>query len=505
MKPAPDPSPSTARLALLALAAVGVVLGLGFGACAQDDAFISFRYAANLLSGDGLVFNPGERVEGYTNLSWTLLMAGILGLGIEPVAGATALGLLCLAGAIGAAAALGRAVDPRGGAGMGLAAAALVAIDPWSALEAVEGLETALFLLLLTAGAAAAVREADRGQAPLGSSLCFCVAVLTRPEAPLVAALVHLGLLLGAGDRRAQLRRALLAGALVGGTLAALTAWRLHFYGVPLPNTFYAKTGGLFLTRGAFYVWAHMLGHPALWLLLLARAFLRPLDRRDLALLAPTLGILAYVVSVGGDFKPTGRFLMPLHGMMAVLAARGLWTPERGPRRVAVAVATAVLLAGAGKAWSGADTWAEIRHANLEARRTVGLFLRQNLPPDTLMAIHSAGAVPYYAELPTIDMWGLTDAHIARSPNVAMGTGLAGHERSDPAYVFGRDPALYLPEDRMFTRKPRQPIVEPGFPADFEDRYEPVSVPVEGRFLNFWVRKGFLAGLHGAGAPGATP
>nr|MBC8422663.1 hypothetical protein [bacterium] len=37
------------------------------GRCVQEDAFISFRYAANLLDGHGLVFNPGERVEGYTN------------------------------------------------------------------------------------------------------------------------------------------------------------------------------------------------------------------------------------------------------------------------------------------------------------------------------------------------------------------------------------------------------------------------------------------------------
>ena len=41
----------------------------------QDDAFISFRYARNLATGHGLVWNPGERVEGYTNFLWTLLMA----------------------------------------------------------------------------------------------------------------------------------------------------------------------------------------------------------------------------------------------------------------------------------------------------------------------------------------------------------------------------------------------------------------------------------------------
>ncbi|MEO5618208.1 MAG: hypothetical protein ABIS67_10585, partial [Candidatus Eisenbacteria bacterium] len=40
---------------------------------AQDDAYISFRYARNLLRGEGLVFNVGERVEGYTNFLWTVL------------------------------------------------------------------------------------------------------------------------------------------------------------------------------------------------------------------------------------------------------------------------------------------------------------------------------------------------------------------------------------------------------------------------------------------------
>ena len=32
-----------------------------------DDAFISFRYAKNLSEGSGLVYNPNEFVEGYTN------------------------------------------------------------------------------------------------------------------------------------------------------------------------------------------------------------------------------------------------------------------------------------------------------------------------------------------------------------------------------------------------------------------------------------------------------
>ena len=38
-----------------------------------DDVFISLRYAKNAARGFGLVFNPGERVEAFTNLLWTLI------------------------------------------------------------------------------------------------------------------------------------------------------------------------------------------------------------------------------------------------------------------------------------------------------------------------------------------------------------------------------------------------------------------------------------------------
>ena len=64
-----------------------------------DDAYISFRYADNFARGDGLVFNPGgERVEGYTNFLWVLLLAGGRLAGIPPESAAPVLtGVLTLA------------------------------------------------------------------------------------------------------------------------------------------------------------------------------------------------------------------------------------------------------------------------------------------------------------------------------------------------------------------------------------------------------------------------
>ena len=42
----------------------------------QDDAFTSLRYVKNFVEGNGLVFNIGELVEGYTNFLWVMMLSG---------------------------------------------------------------------------------------------------------------------------------------------------------------------------------------------------------------------------------------------------------------------------------------------------------------------------------------------------------------------------------------------------------------------------------------------
>ena len=56
---------------------VFLLFALPFRNWTPDDAFISFEYARNLAEGNGLVFNDGERVEGFSNLLWTLLLAAV--------------------------------------------------------------------------------------------------------------------------------------------------------------------------------------------------------------------------------------------------------------------------------------------------------------------------------------------------------------------------------------------------------------------------------------------
>ena len=82
-----------ANLILLALLVIFVAHSL-FLDFTQDDAFISFRYVKNFVNGEGLVFNPGERVEGYTNFFWILLLSIFVKLGFDVIVISKVLGIL---------------------------------------------------------------------------------------------------------------------------------------------------------------------------------------------------------------------------------------------------------------------------------------------------------------------------------------------------------------------------------------------------------------------------
>ena len=93
------PAVSAERLKQISAGALGLLTALLFGLHVAryyflgDDCFISFRYAENLVKGHGLVFNPGERVEGYTNFLWVLLMAGAMKFSVRPEIFSNALGI----------------------------------------------------------------------------------------------------------------------------------------------------------------------------------------------------------------------------------------------------------------------------------------------------------------------------------------------------------------------------------------------------------------------------
>ncbi|MFL6290176.1 MAG: hypothetical protein ACJ759_04705, partial [Thermoanaerobaculia bacterium] len=155
----------------LAILALGCLLQAAWGyshsdlsghAAGSDDAYISYRYAFNLLHGHGLVFNPGERVEGYTNLLYVLLMVPLAWLGgperLYPLSVALNLGFAALA-----VVQVSRFAARRLGGFAGGLAALLLALCPSLWVAVASGLETPLVLCLQVAIWIAVEEAADEG------------------------------------------------------------------------------------------------------------------------------------------------------------------------------------------------------------------------------------------------------------------------------------------------------------------------------------------------------
>src|SRR5690349_2759603 len=205
-------------LGLLAPMVITIAAALRVASFTIDDAYISFRYAENLANGNGLVYNVGERVEGYTNFLWTVLLAAAVKLGAAPAAASKVLGAACAAGALVPTYLLSRRLRPF--SNVPCLATWLLAMSVLFSGYAVFGLETPLFLLLTLAGTELFFREEDAASDDGGarsalvfswfpwfplSGAVFALAALTRPEAPL-----FLGLLVVWHSEQALSRRSAL-------------------------------------------------------------------------------------------------------------------------------------------------------------------------------------------------------------------------------------------------------------------------------------------------------
>jgi hypothetical protein len=403
----------------------------------DDDQMISMRYARNLAEGHGLVWNPGEYVEGYSNLLWVLLMAAVHALGapdtqaalwVQGINFALHLGILYLS------LRLLRVFVPDARTSAVLLVAGLVFsmdITFWS----VNGFETNLLALL---------------------QLGFLVSLLSRGEgwpAWLALTLIPLvrsdGVHVWAGDALLALAlskdrsRTLRYLALTLVPLIAHFGWRRVYYGDWLPNTYYLKSVGLpdKTLTGLLYVGRFLLRYGVVLAIACgAAAALVRSDRRAFSFFATVFITAAYSCVVGGDNFEQCRFFahtLPVVWVFASLAGHLLIQHPLGRAGLYVALAATLLPQRAPHA-----IHAPSANGDPHYQIVVGVMLREQALPDSTVAVIPAGFVPYFSRLRAHDMLGKTDAHIARLPYVPFG--LPAHGKYDPEYSFGRNPDLVV-------------------------------------------------------------
>lgn len=538
---------------LLVAAAVLIVHSLRFD-FVTDDAYISFVYSRNLAEHGELVFNLGDRVEGYSNFSWTVLLALLQLAGIGPELASRVLGTACGVAALAATARLTARALGRPSAWAGVPPL-LLAQSSGFACWSSGGLETQLFTLLCVlsftqlAAALDARRLADhaaqtRAFRRLGGALA--AAALTRPEGYLLAAVVASSVLVrsladwrAAGDQRPALWRPSVwlpaparQGALIAvAAVAAHVGWRLWYYGWPLPNTYYVKAHGPWqppelaaqmLRNGGYYLWTWARQSEVLWALPLVvvgvwsrRAAHEASVVASLVVFA--LAYLGYAASVGGDFMGLHRFLMPVFPVVALGVALGAARLEEstagGARRALAAVGVMALIAFA--ASQAALTARSLRRDRLASdrgidppaflivytqdRAAIGRALAPCLRADDFSIVGGAGALPYFARMRAIDVFGLVSDRVAHGePRVRA---RAGHTKWGSDSVLASYQPTYVHSCYALHREPGAPALPCAAPW-LARGFEIVTLHVpelaqSGTYYSFLARRGRAAGCPG--------
>ncbi len=440
-----------------------------------DDAFISFRYAKNFVEGHGLVYNIGEKVEGYTNFLWTLLLSLFMKIGLDPVVVSQILGVLFGLGTVFLLLGLNKVLYPRHNL-FNYIAPLFLACCGAHAAWCTGGLETSFFTFLAFLGGFSFLCGLRRPKHLAFSGLAFALACMTRLDGLVFAGTTFLFLSYQVlVSKTSRLRSLWVWTVPFLLPFLAYFLWRWSYYGALLPNTFYVKMGGrVLLDQGLFYLF-DFVRRFWIWLMIIPLLFLGKAIKLNPSLkivvsyfVSLTLVFSFYVAYVGGDFMDMFRFLVPILPFFFFLIQegfRGLYSYYRpllsGKQRVSL-IASEVLLIGlaafllaqpsrdSNRAWcrKGTDSIGMLReYTRLWSR--VGLTFRDIARPDESLATTAAGAIPYYSGLYTIDQLGLTfGSHAALKDRIVTKPGHVKKMRDEfllslkPTYVL-EHPKLY--------------------------------------------------------------
>lgn len=389
-----------------------------------EDAYITFRYARNIVLGRGFVFNTGERVLGTTTPLQTLMLAvAALPFGPDSVPAAAAV-LMPLAGLL--AGLVGYLALTRAGIAPGAAAIGMALAYTNVALirTGIGGMETPLVLTLMAMSLWALVSAKDALAGLLAGLL-----VLTRIDGLIWASLVLGAIWL---SRR---RGALAATGVLALTLLPWVVFATGYFGSLLPNSMLAKGvvrpgmenalldpsrmlaylkwfaggTGVRVTASLFLPWAALVALGA-WRVLRQ-------GRRELWLLV-VFPLLYALLMYLGRAPRYEWYLSPMTFCCVFLAGAGVWAllaelggaepaQARALTRVLDVILVLAVIAAAIRAPLGLARLKRAQENEDGLRRAAGVWLKAHTPQDASVAMEAIGYQGYFSDRRIVDMAGL--------------------------------------------------------------------------------------------------
>lgn len=418
--------------------------------CLIDDAMISMRYAWNLSHGSGLVWNPGEYVEGYTNPLMTLLMS-LMTLVFDKVDAVLAVQIVGIVFVL-VNASLIMSIAEHLVSGqeryrrLFLVLAFLCALSYYPLVYwTLMGMETGLLAVLLSLGVLAALRYAAYQRPAQGVLLSFSLglAFLTRPDTLVLAVPIFVYAFFAArkSERSPSLYSLLAMVGLYAAFVAGQELFRWGYYGEWLPNTYTLKVSSIPLSsrieNGIKFV-TPFLEEVSVLLIVVGAGLVFAFRRDKLFLVSIFVALVCYQVWAGGDVSINWRLLSPAVPIMLVLGVHGIFlalqhhvsgasvargyflrTPTSLRRHVpgflACLLVLVMLLSVNLRFLPEIAMLRDFTDVRVnEERVNIALAIERFTKPDATVGVFDAGAIPYYTGRPAIDFLGKADRRIAR-------------------------------------------------------------------------------------------
>ncbi len=419
-----------------------------FNRFVQDDAFISFRYAKNFVKGWGLVFNKGERVEGYTNFLWTLIISIPIRLGIAPVLFSYILGILLFALSLYFTFRISNFIFKS--KTLSLLTVFLLGTNYTFSCYATGGMETQLQTVFVLISFFLIIKFSENKV--FGSTKLFllsivsALSILTRPDSVLFVVIIFAAFYFFHKEKTLPFSKRLKNNLIFIIPFLLIIAiyliWKLDYYGNILPNTYYVKAAGeTSIIHGLIYIGRFITSYwlfPFLIILLFYFDDLYKNSNYIIQLLFITVIIwMLYIIKIGGGFMEF-RFFVPVLPFLLIIV---IWIVEKLFHTEKLKFVF-ILIIFAGSFFhmltfhyvSGIESITNLKsHLDDPGQNWIGVGKKLNqlfANEDVKIAVTAAGAVPYYSGLPTLDMYGLNDPKISREQNIISNR--PGHQKLAP-------------------------------------------------------------------------
>ncbi len=452
----------------------------------QDDAYISFRYIQNFVNGNGLVFNIGERVEGYTNLLWVLILSVFVMMKMNVESIAQILSVLFGIVVLYITFKISEIIDVKDDTKLlkktkneepstslkylNLIPSVLLVCTASFIFWSISGMESTMFISFTMLGIYFYIKDRNIGKVNYKFPIFILLATLTRPEGLYFFGLIIIHKFIfdlkenkSEGIKMFFSRNNLISYSVYIVPVIFYFIIRYSYYGYLFPNTYYAKTGfsAAYLNSGIEYFTKFLTSYLLYGIVLIAPLYLFKTKDNIFEVSLFYLIIVAfmlYVISVGGDVLKQNRFFLPVLPLIYILFAKFLTKLyyilknklSSGTALVSVFIISILLcIFYYSSQKENLDKDIQSENGLVDKMRISGSWFKNKqiqLGRPLNLAATTIGAVSYFAgsNVNVIDLLGLTDKEIAHNPKIIpeiSELSVGWRERNYNAdYVMSRSP-----------------------------------------------------------------